>query len=248
MVKSHEEELAHKRQHHADHRDADNIRCLAYNAAHVEQIAEYKRNRPKNSKASKTSKNPGVSRTHKAIAYKAKICLECGQVYQPTGCRQKRCSGCVAQYETNHKAAWYLAHPEYYIEHREEIRAKAAVQHLEHPEKARATSAAYRAVYPMASAKWRAAHPAQWAAIRRKHQAKRRDLGFVPLNEFFDGSEAHHLNQIPGEVIYIPKEIHRSLYHNVWTGQGMAQVNALAYAFMLEQNLAVVIAGRALIL
>lgn len=42
MAMSHEEELAHKRQHHADHRDADNTRCLAYNAAHVEQIAEYK--------------------------------------------------------------------------------------------------------------------------------------------------------------------------------------------------------------
>ena len=128
------------------------------------------------------------------MKFKTKICLKCGQEYQPTGSRQKRCSGCVAQYETEHKAAWQLAHPEYYMEHRETILAKAAAQRADHPEETRIARLAYAAAHPGANARWVALHPEQWASIRGKHQAKYRLLGFVPLNKPFLGCEGHHVD------------------------------------------------------
>ena len=66
--------------------------------------------------------------------------------------------------------------------------------------------------------------------VNKKHSHKRRQLGFVPLNKYFKGSEAHHINK--NDVIYIPKEIHRSVWHNIWTWQGMEQINKLAIEFI----------------
>jgi hypothetical protein len=66
----------------------------------------------------------------------------------------------------------------------------------------------------------------------RKVHAKRRLLGFHPLNSPFLGCEGHHMDS--QDVIHIPKSLHRSLYHNQYTGQGMAQMNALAGAFLTE--------------
>jgi hypothetical protein len=67
---------------------------------------------------------------------------------------------------------------------------------------------------------------------RRKRYAKRRTLGFNPLNSPFPGCEGHHIN--PQDVIYMPEALHKSIYHNQYTGQGMAEMNALAGAFLTE--------------
>jgi tyrosine-protein phosphatase YwqE len=72
------------------------------------------------------------------------------------------------------------------------------------------------------------AHPDKVAA----HHSKRRTLGMIPLNSFFLGSEAHHINK--SDVIYMPKEMHRSVYHNIWNGKGMDAINKLAGAFLTE--------------
>ena len=66
--------------------------------------------------------------------------------------------------------------------------------------------------------------------VYRKHDAKRRQLGFIPLNEPFIDCEGHHISQ--NFVIYMPKELHQSLYHNIWTWQGMEQMNKLAIEFL----------------
>lgn len=65
-----------------------------------------------------------------------------------------------------------------------------------------------------------------------KHRAKRRTFGFNPLNSYFVGADAHHINQ--NDVIYIPKAMHVSIRHNQYTGQGMAEMNALAGQFLTE--------------
>lgn len=67
---------------------------------------------------------------------------------------------------------------------------------------------------------------------RRKRYAKRRVLGFIPLNSWFLGCEGHHINKT--DVIYLPRKLHRSVSHNQWTGRGMTQMNALAGAFLTE--------------
>lgn len=69
---------------------------------------------------------------------------------------------------------------------------------------------------------------------KAQHQvgAKRRNLGFIELNREFEGSEAHHIDK--EFVLYIPKELHNSIWHNVWSGQGMEEINLLAFEFVYE--------------
>ena len=59
---------------------------------------------------------------------------------------------------------------------------------------------------------------------RTKSRAKRRQLGFIPLNEPFEGAEGHHIDF--EYVVYIPEQLHTSISHNVWTGKGMNDINA----------------------
>jgi len=66
----------------------------------------------------------------------------------------------------------------------------------------------------------------------RKRGAKRRLLGFNPLNSWFVGCEGHHIN--PRDVIYLPRKLHRSIWHSQYTGQGMAAMNSLAGQFLTE--------------
>ena len=80
---------------------------------------------------------------------------------------------------------------------------------------------------------WQKNHREQYHEIVRRRNSKRqRELGFIPLNEWFKGSEAHHIGK--ERVIYIPKEIHQSIRHNVWTGRNMVLINALAFDYLLE--------------
>ena len=61
----------------------------------------------------------------------------------------------------------------------------------------------------------------------RKHSAKRRILDFIPINEYFRDSEAHHIDK--RFVIFIPKELHKSISHNIWNGKNMKKINDLAW-------------------
>jgi hypothetical protein len=80
--------------------------------------------------------------------------------------------------------------------------------------------------------KWHTEHPENDSLAMRKMKAKRRVLGFNPLNSPFDGCEGHHINLT--DVIYIPKEMHKSVSHNVWTGRNMTEINLLAGAYLTE--------------
>jgi len=62
-----------------------------------------------------------------------------------------------------------------------------------------------------------------------KHKAKRRELGFLPLNQSFPGSDFHHLDIDHG--VFIPHTLHQSVSHDHNTGLGMEQINALALAY-----------------
>ena len=69
---------------------------------------------------------------------------------------------------------------------------------------------------------------------RKRREEKRRGFGFIPLNDKFPGTEAHHLDK--ELVLYIPKELHQSVWHNMFTGQGMEEINNLAceYVYGIE--------------
>ena len=53
-----------------------------------------------------------------------------------------------------------------------------------------------------------------------------RNFGFIPLNEWFEGCEAHHIDK--EFVIHIPKEMHRSVWHSVTKNINMDKINDLA--------------------
>ena len=65
--------------------------------------------------------------------------------------------------------------------------------------------------------------------------AKRKDFGYNPLNKRFEGSEGHHIDKI--NVIHIPKEMHRSIWHSQSKLDTMIKINKLAWEYLrLEQT------------
>ena len=73
--------------------------------------------------------------------------------------------------------------------------------------------------------------------VKRKSNAKRRrNLGFHPLNEPIDGidCDGHHIDS--ENVIYIPRELHQSIPHNLQTGKNMFEINMNAFEFLKQQK------------
>jgi|LGOV01.1.fsa_nt_gb predicted transcriptional regulator len=68
----------------------------------------------------------------------------------------------------------------------------------------------------------------------KRRYAKRKHLGFTPINKWAEDCEGHHVDK--EHVIYIPKSIHQNHYHNIWTGQGMDEMNAIALGFLEQQE------------
>lgn len=65
----------------------------------------------------------------------------------------------------------------------------------------------------------------------RKRENKRRGLAFIELNNQFRGSDAHHIDK--EFVLWIPKDLHHSISHNIWTGYNMEKINnkAIEWAY-----------------
>jgi hypothetical protein len=60
---------------------------------------------------------------------------------------------------------------------------------------------------------------------------RRRHLGFIPLNQESIGSQAHHLDS--QHVVYVPKHIHRSMYHSLKDSESMEKINTKVYCSLL---------------
>ena len=75
---------------------------------------------------------------------------------------------------------------------------------------------------------WKGGKQLSWA----RQDAKRRQLDFNPWNKPFKDCEAHHLDK--ENIIYIPKEMHESVFHNLWVGLNMDTINDLAISYLEE--------------
>lgn len=64
----------------------------------------------------------------------------------------------------------------------------------------------------------------------RRAKDKRRGFDFVPLNNSFDGAEAHHIDKT--YIIYMDKKDHESIYHSVLKNINMDEINALAWNYL----------------
>lgn len=127
----------------------------------------------------------------------------------------------------------------YWYEHRDEMLIKRNAYYKEHQTHERKRRRKYykehREKEIQSTIEWQHKNPEKTKIVRKRHQFKRkRELGYVPLNSPFKNSEGHHLNR--DLVIHIPTKLHRSIRHNVFTGKGMKEINALAFQWIATQE------------
>lgn len=63
-----------------------------------------------------------------------------------------------------------------------------------------------------------------------KHAYKRRFLGTELINNWFYGCERHHINT--SQIICIPRNIHRTFYHDHNKPDTMREVNKIAFEYL----------------
>jgi len=141
----------------------------------------------------------------------------------------------------------YLACPEYWKEwrrkHPKQISAASRKWEKKHPEKLKEYrekearveyikkwELAHKKEMKLIRTEWAKNHPERMRDFYAKNKARRRELGFIPLNKPFGGSEAHHVDR--EMVIHIPAEMHQGNRHSVLRNQGMEKINRLAYEFL----------------
>jgi len=140
------------------------------------------------------------------------------------------------QYYKEHRDEMLASMRKYYKEHRDEISAYGKQWYETHRDEILAHYKEHRDEISAYDKRWRKQNKDRWHEIVKKCNSKRkRSLGFVPLNKPFEGSEAHHICLT--FVIYIPREMHRSIYHNIWTGKNMDEINTLAFDYLLETKI-----------
>lgn len=69
---------------------------------------------------------------------------------------------------------------------------------------------------------------------RRKTDAKRKNFGFIPLNEPFLNCRGHHITVT--YVIYIPKDMHTGTRHSVTKDRNMKEINTRAFKFLIDNS------------
>lgn len=139
------------------------------------------------------------------------------------------------QYHLEHPECnkqWYLENLEYYkqwrLENPDKKKESNEQWRLKHSEYGKESSKKFRLEHPEYRKTWRRDTEKGRLSVIKDH-ANRRSLGFIELNKPFDGSEGHHIDE--EHIIHIPKELHRSIWHNVHTGQGMEEINAIAFEY-----------------
>jgi hypothetical protein len=82
------------------------------------------------------------------------------------------------------------------------------------------------------------AHPS-WKGGKRmtriRSYAIRKCLGHDALNEQFEGSEGHHFDKV--HIVFIPKELHRSVWHSLDKPETMEQINTKVICWLLGVDL-----------
>ena len=154
-------------------------------------------------------------------------------------------------YDEDYYKAYYLVHQKeinarhkvYYITHQKEEKAydKAHQKEIKtyqkayrqvHQEEKRAYQKVYSKTHQQELKAYLRAYVQTSAGKKGKlrSRAKRRQFGFIPLNEYFKGAEGHHIDK--QYVIYIPKELHRIISYSVQQNRNMKILNAKALEFV----------------
>lgn len=132
----------------------------------------------------------------------------------------------------------------YRATHRKEINTHASKFYLIHKKEIDKRHTIYRENHKIEATIYRATHRPEKAACARrryktvdgkllckKHAAKRRKLGFLPINHSFEGNNGHHLTK--NIIVYIPSFLHTSVSHNIFTGRNMKKINLKVMEWLL---------------
>ncbi|MCK4648042.1 hypothetical protein KAT51_00820 [bacterium] len=129
----------------------------------------------------------------------------------------------IKEEEKEYIKGWHKKRPEYGKQHAKQWNKK-------HPEYIKE----WRKNHPENVKQWRKNNPdTRKKSDAKTHAKRRRNLGFNPTNELFEGGVWHHINK--NDVVCIPEKIHRSVRHNVFTGEGMEEINDLTQEFLLAE-------------
>jgi protein-arginine kinase activator protein McsA len=73
----------------------------------------------------------------------------------------------------------------------------------------------------------------------RASEYRRKGYGYSPINEPETGAHFHHLHLEDNHEfgIYIPEFIHTLIQHNSVTGMGMDTMNAMAWQYLLDEDI-----------
>jgi hypothetical protein len=77
-------------------------------------------------------------------------------------------------------------------------------------------------------------HTQKGMETKNRMRQNRRDLGYSLLNEYFVGSEAHHIDR--DHVLFIPKELHRSVWHSQDKLETMEKINTKVFCWLLGKS------------
>jgi len=113
---------------------------------------------------------------------------------------------------------------QYHKNNREEILRRHKQWAKDNPEKMKEYKEQWRENNPEHNRQWFKTDKGRIA--QQKYNLNRRELGLNPLNKYFEGSEGHHINK--NDIVYILKELHRSISHCLNTGRNMEKINRLA--------------------
>ena len=143
----------------------------------------------------------------------------------------------------------------YYATHSEQRRSYSKKWAAEHPEQKKAKQAKWDATHRKRKAelwkKWRETHPEGRKEYQKryrkttrgketnaishaKYHAARKGLGFIPLNEYFEGAVKHHVDR--EHILYIPLEIHKSIPHSVRKNKNMNKINKRAFDYSSSRS------------
>jgi len=153
----------------------------------------------------------------------SKICKRCEKEFKPRANGQIYCEECRDSVYKEYKKQYRRIYPEkrkqesdrYYTKHKEEI--KERVRTYEKTPKGK-------------------------EVMFKHHYNRKRQLGFIPLNDYVEGRIRHHVNK--EEVIYMNREDHEGISHCLKNGRNMEKINALAYRQLAEDFYKLYIGGE----
>ena len=78
---------------------------------------------------------------------------------------------------------------------------------------------------------WKGGMRLSWLRSNAKRRHGALSLGHESINEPFPGSEGHHMDR--EHVIFIPRELHRSVWHSLERPETMEQINTKVICWLL---------------